>query len=76
MYGRILKAFSETIVVESGRYTDYRGRNGINYRSGIHNLNNQWVMPSNPYLSKKYNCHINVEACMSENEVKLLLLIM
>ena len=71
-----LKAFSVTMVVESGRYTDNRRRNGIKYGSGIHNLNNQWVVPSNPYLSKKYNCPINVEACMSVNEVNLLPLIM
>ncbi|KAG2967723.1 hypothetical protein PC120_g26923 [Phytophthora cactorum] len=24
---------------------------------------NQWVVPYNPYLSQKYNCHINVEVC-------------
>ncbi|OWZ09407.1 Helitron helicase [Phytophthora megakarya] len=24
---------------------------------------NQWVVPYNPYMSPKYNCHINIEIC-------------
>ncbi|GMF15923.1 unnamed protein product [Phytophthora fragariaefolia] len=33
---------------------------------------NQWVVPYNPYLSQKYNCHINVEACTTLTAVKYL----
>ena len=35
-------------------------------------LDNQFVIPYNPYLSQKFNCHINVEACMSIASVKYL----
>ncbi|KAG2823728.1 hypothetical protein PC113_g22143 [Phytophthora cactorum] len=31
---------------------------------------NQWVVPYNPYLSQKYNCHINVEVCTVITAVK------
>ncbi|KAG2791389.1 hypothetical protein PC129_g24199 [Phytophthora cactorum] len=33
---------------------------------------NQWVIPYNPYLSQKYNCHINVEVCTVITAVKYL----
>ncbi|KAG2982005.1 hypothetical protein PC120_g24722 [Phytophthora cactorum] len=33
---------------------------------------NQWVVPYNPYLSQKYNCHINVEVCTVITAVKYL----
>ena len=35
-------------------------------------LTNEFVVPYNPYLSQKYNCHINVEACMSIQSIKYL----
>jgi hypothetical protein len=35
-------------------------------------LDNRWVVPYNPALSKKYNCHINVEICSSISAVKYL----
>ncbi len=28
-------------------------------------VNNQWIVPYNPYLSSTYNCHINVECVVS-----------
>ncbi|GMF54544.1 unnamed protein product [Phytophthora fragariaefolia] len=33
---------------------------------------NQWVVPYNPYLSQKYNCHINVEVCTTLTAVQYL----
>ena len=39
---------------------------------GIHKVDNTWVVPYNPYLSKKFNAHINVEACTSIKSVKYL----
>ncbi|GMF37966.1 unnamed protein product [Phytophthora fragariaefolia] len=33
---------------------------------------NQWVVPYNPYLSQKYNCHINVEVCTTLTAVNYL----
>ena len=35
-------------------------------------MDNQFVIPYNPYLSQKFNCHINVEACMLIAAVKYL----
>jgi hypothetical protein len=33
-------------------------------------ITNEWVVPYNPYLSKKYKAHINVECCGSVQAVK------
>ena len=33
---------------------------------------NQWVVPYNPYLSQKYDCHINVEVCTALSVIKYL----
>ena len=35
-------------------------------------LDNRWVVPYNPGLLMRYNCHINVEACSSIKAVKYL----
>ena len=35
-------------------------------------LDNQWVVPYNPYLLRLFNCHINVEACRSIKSMKYL----
>ncbi|XP_060212641.1 uncharacterized protein LOC132640178 [Lycium barbarum] len=35
-------------------------------------LDNSWVVPYNPYLLSKFNCHINVEVCADIKVVKYL----
>ena len=35
-------------------------------------LDNRWVVPYNPILLMRYNCHINVEVCSSINCAKYL----
>ena len=35
-------------------------------------LDNSWVVPYNPYLTLKYDAHINVEICISAEAVKYL----
>ncbi|XP_027166288.1 uncharacterized protein LOC113766278 [Coffea eugenioides] len=35
-------------------------------------LDNRWVVPYNPYLLTRYNCHINVEICSGIKAVKYL----
>jgi len=35
-------------------------------------MNNQWVVPYNPYLLMRYNCHINVEVCSGVKAIKYL----
>lgn len=36
------------------------------------NVDNRWVVPYNPWLLNKYDCHINVEICSSIKSVKYL----
>ncbi|KAL8558676.1 hypothetical protein ACOMHN_037769 [Nucella lapillus] len=36
-------------------------------------ITNQWVVPYNPYLLHKFNCHINVEICSSIKSIKYVL---
>jgi hypothetical protein len=31
-----------------------------------------WIVPYNPYLSTKYDCHLNVEVCSTIRAVKYL----
>ena len=33
-------------------------------------VDNTWVVPYNPWLLLKYNCHINVEICCNIKSVK------
>ncbi|XP_075079941.1 uncharacterized protein LOC142165244 [Nicotiana tabacum] len=37
-----------------------------------YNIDNSWVVPYNPFLIKKFNCHINVEICSDIKVVKYL----
>jgi hypothetical protein len=39
---------------------------------GTRLLDNRWVVPYNPYLSARYFCHVNVEACISPYTAKYL----
>jgi hypothetical protein len=53
----------ETIIVPDG-YPLYR-RRGM-FRANLPGgrvVTDQWVVPHNAYLLKKYRCHVNVEAC-------------
>ncbi|KAG3064648.1 hypothetical protein PC121_g11614 [Phytophthora cactorum] len=71
------KPLSEVTKGNVAGYSVYRRRrraagvvliNGKEYNEPI----NQWVVPYNPYLSQKYNCHINVEVCTAITAVKYL----
>jgi len=37
---------------------------------GIVHLDNRWIVPHNPYLSAKFNCHINVESVATFRTIK------
>ena len=67
------KSFSEqTLICEDG-YPVYRRRdNGRCVEIKGCKLHNGWVVPYSPLLSLRYNCHINLEACMSIKSVKYL----
>ncbi|XP_070001980.1 uncharacterized protein LOC142166103 [Nicotiana tabacum] len=52
-------------------YPIYRRRNtGKSVKVRKQFLDNSWVVPYNPYLLCKYNCHINVEVCSDTKVVK------
>lgn len=54
-------------------YPIYRRRqNGYKVQIRKKWLDNRWVVPYNPKLLMRYNCHINVEVCCSIKSVKYL----
>ena len=75
--GQCSKRFPKEYVKETyagpDGYPHYKRRNtGLCvYKSGVP-LDNKYVVPYNPYLSKKYNAHINVEICSSVQSCKYL----
>ena len=65
------KDFSSHTILHENGYPQYKRTN--DGRSFIKNgvrLDNRYVVPYNPYFLKKYQAHINVEACMSINSIK------
>ena len=72
MYQKFPKEFfAETY--EGDGYPHYKWRNDGKYvrKNGVP-LNSKWVVPYNPFLSRKYNTHINVEICSSIKSCKYL----
>ena len=70
IYPKVFDA--NTVAIHNG-YPRYRRRdNGLVVNIKGNNVDNRWVVPYNPWLSKKYQAHINVEACMSVKAVKYL----
>ena len=58
-------------------YPTYRRRNTeqthpLKRNNKIYQVDNRWVVPYNPYLSLKFNSHINLEYCASIKSVKYL----
>ncbi|XP_021960166.1 uncharacterized protein LOC110856033 [Folsomia candida] len=67
------KDFSAETIASIGGYPRYRRReNGVTATVGQKSINNQWVVPYNPFLLLKYNCHINIEVCATIKSVKYL----
>ncbi|XP_024368015.2 uncharacterized protein [Physcomitrium patens] len=67
----------DTTEVDGDGHVLYRRRNQGRYiekrvRGQIVRLDNRWVVPYNPYLIGRFNCHINVEICSSVKTVKYL----
>src|SRR3954468_21566687 len=65
--------FQESTTENEDGYPIYRRRNN-NQTVEVNRiqLDNRWVVPYNPYLTTKYNCHINVEICSSITAIKYL----
>ncbi|CAJ0761863.1 8612_t:CDS:2, partial [Entrophospora sp. SA101] len=67
------KHFQESTAVNNDGYPIYKRRdNGKTVEVHGATLDNRWVVPYNPYLSTRYDCHINVEICSSITAVKYL----
>jgi hypothetical protein len=65
------KAFEERTIDNPDGYPLYRRRNnGRHVTKNGFELDNRWVVPYNPWLILKYNCHICVEICSSVVSIK------
>ncbi|QRV79981.1 ATP-dependent DNA helicase PIF1 [Ceratobasidium sp. AG-Ba] len=70
-----LKPWSPTTTMIPNSYPQYRRRNnGQTFTKEFGGqavvFDNRSVVPHNPYLSRRYNCHINVETCSGINAIK------
>lgn len=67
------KRFCPGTIVGDNSYPLYqRGQNGQTIHRNRMIIDNSWVVPYNPYLTAKYQCHINVEICAGISAVKYL----
>ncbi|XP_021742866.1 uncharacterized protein LOC110708946 [Chenopodium quinoa] len=67
------KAYNDTTTNNDSGYPAYRRRfTGESIRIRGRRLDNQWVIPYNPYLSALFDCHLNVEICFIIQAVKYL----
>ncbi|XP_049354827.1 uncharacterized protein LOC125819439 [Solanum verrucosum] len=67
------RAFNNKTIQRRDGYPIYRRKNdGRTSEVRGMKMNNQWVVPYNPYLLKRYNCHINVEVCSGVKAIKYL----
>ena len=66
------KEFVEKTFAAADIYPHYRRRNNGKFVEKSVKSDNRHVVPYNPYLSKKYNAHINVEICTSIQSCKYL----
>lgn len=48
----------------------HRPEDGREYQVGHHMVDNSWIVPYSPYLSAKYDCHINVECAATVKSIK------
>jgi hypothetical protein len=70
------KQYSDNTIFTDDSFPTYRRREGTTYTKrtarGEFTFDNRWVVPYNPYLLCKYQCHINVEVCNTVSAVKYL----
>ena len=66
------KNFCQQTNTNINSFAEYRRRECEPIQLRNHLIDNTWVVPYNPYLSLKYNCHINVEVASSIKCVKYL----
>lgn len=64
------KPFEETTSMASSGYPRYqRPNDGRMYEVRGVMADNPWIVPHSPYLIAKFDCHINLECCISINSV-------
>ncbi|EAU86521.2 transcriptional factor B3 [Coprinopsis cinerea okayama7 len=60
------KPFQPATEMNDDGFPKYRRPDdGRRYPIGVHWVDNRWIVPYCPYLSSKYDCHINVECAAS-----------
>ncbi|KAL4590785.1 hypothetical protein LXL04_003728 [Taraxacum kok-saghyz] len=65
------KDFCDYTTQTEDAYPTYRRRDtGVKIAVRGAQLDNRWVVPYNPYLICKFNCHVNVEICSTIKAVK------
>ena len=65
------KDFAAHTILKSDGYPQYRSSDsGVFVVKNDVQLDNRFVVPYCPYLTHKYNAHINLEACMSIKSIK------
>lgn len=65
------KAFQPFTRMDEDGFPLYRRRNdGRMFMVGVHQIDNRWIVPYSPFLSAKYDCHINVECAVMLRSVK------
>jgi hypothetical protein len=65
------KSFQPFTTMDHDGYPLYaRPDDGRAYEVNGHMLDNTWIIPHNPHLSAKYDCHINVECAASISSIK------
>ncbi|KAK6023902.1 hypothetical protein OSTOST_10298 [Ostertagia ostertagi] len=69
---RFPKQIRERTSVDVDGYPNYRRRNLNPFESNGVLYGDQWVVPSNPYLLTKFDCHVNLEVCGMISAVKYL----
>lgn len=79
---RFPKAFVEKTEVNEDGYPKYQRNRTLHPESQYtiphpsmrgnirYGIDNRWIVPYNPFLSKKYKAHINVECCQSIQAIK------
>ncbi|GFQ82483.1 helitron_like_N domain-containing protein [Trichonephila clavata] len=71
------RAFTANTITDDG-YPRYRRRStedggnlaAVHMQNGVIEVDNRWVVPYSPLLSKTYRAHINVEYCNSVKSIK------
>ena len=64
MHKEVPRVFVESAIMDQDGYPIYRRRNNCQqYSIRGQEINNRDVVPYNSYLSRLFNCHINVEVC-------------